>query len=76
MNAIQVNAKRWVESGHYEICSNAELCLQAELRKAGYILPHVTIETVDFHNENAIIVETSDGAEFTINFNSGHINQC
>lgn len=76
MNAIQSNAQRWVKSGHYEIRSNAELCIQAELRKACLIPMDATISEIDFHGADCVFVETSNGAEFTINVNTGHVNQC
>ena len=76
MNAIQSNAQRWVKHGAYEIRWNAELCIEAELRKAGLIPMGATIVEINFHGEDCVFVETSNGGEFTINVNTGHINQC
>jgi hypothetical protein len=76
MNAIQANAQRWAQHGAHELRSNAELCIQSELRKAGLIPMDATIAEIDFHGADCVFVETSNGAEFTINVNTGHINQC
>lgn len=76
MKAIQSNAQRWVKHGAHEIRSNAELCIQAELRKDGRIPMDATISEIDFHGADCVFVETSNGAELTINVNTGHVNQC